>query len=345
MASCSLTRGVLLCAMLSTVPGCLQADRPPERCAPASLLRYCDVAVEEHARVVGVQACGEDDRWGPCVSWCGALPEGLECEPVHDVERWYVVSRLDLADDYYDPGVNLDCRVSSEADAQTCFVPDTTIVDDDDPIASREYSMDGVDNSLGTLGGVSSPYMIESSSADAIARGDLLLLIRVRGDPVEARQGCVAAELWWGRAPGGGAPILDETRIAPGQRLEVLEGSPAASLGRSLPLPDGVQLAEPDGDFTISVPTDSAPIPVTLRSPHLRFEETADGLSAGLLAGWSVAADLAEAIIASDPDIVPPLTRSVLRSRADAEPDESGECRDISVTLSFDAVPVEVAAP
>ena len=269
----------------------------------------------------------------------GGGPGPTTCGALHG--RLFLISalRVGQADPAGDPtivpGANLDDLVSTDVDPEGCFHADFTgPPPDDEP---------GVDNQLGpVLGGLGDSFDVDGGWRDAILRGDLLLLLRIRADDTTCSVEILRGQLPPGASrlavDGGGGPLPDQT-------LDVL----GSSVG-----PDGIAVDRYDETRvrdahlrTISRPPVSLPLFVgdltadlPILDSHVRFDLFSEGPRNGLLTGAPEVVAATEALFTVAPDIDRDLIRMIIEGQADIAPDERGECQRVSIGFVFETTPV-----
>lgn len=231
-------------------------------------------------------------------------------------------------------GFNLDDRVSDETDIQGCMQPDFMSPD------GRE----GIDNQLATLKPSLSGFVgdLDMTISDALADGSVILLMELSGaDSTEDPD--VTLNLYLGEVPGGGAPMLADGKIAPGQTFDIdpvsvdasgnpLVSVPAATVGGRVtagPLDLPLTLAI-DATTTVTLNIRQATVEATVTDGALT-----DGIIGGEL-GIDEIVSLAEELGAGGVD--PGTIRGILEPIADLNPDAEGICQSVSVGLTFGAV-------
>lgn len=274
--------------------------------------------------------------WGGGTRDGDGVPVATTCSRLDG--QMFLISELRLgqADPAGDPtivpGANLDGMVSTDADAAGCFHADfTSPAPDDEP---------GVDNQMGpVLGGFGDAFDVDGGWRDAIVRGELLLLLRLRADGVRCR-----VEIVRGQLPEG-TPALavdDAGRPAAGQTIDVSASTTVA-------------YDETDGrEFrvrTVSAPTldlpliaMGAPTVLTILESHVRFSITTAGPSNGVIAGALDVTGLVESIRVLAPDVDEELLRTIFEGQADLARDEMGMCGRVSIALVFETVPAVMGA-
>jgi hypothetical protein len=251
----------------------------------------------------------------------------------------FVIAMLDVgrAADGGDPGVvpgfDLDGRVSDEADALGCYHVDNTSPPPD--------LVMGVDNRMGPLlASLGSTFDVTTLLADNIASGLLILLARVSGIGSLSDDPVIQIELYTGSVVGG-APILTGGRLAPGQTFAI-DRTMGMGPGRIV----AGRVRATGLTFALDIPAGTGGAPLSLRMSNVetRFDISATGLDVGVLGGAMEVEDTIAALIAVAPDTIPEsLARSILAAQADLSPDASGECKEVSLGLVFDAVPAVIA--
>lgn len=248
-----------------------------------------------------------------------------------DEERAWVLDAVGFpgVTDGTAPGFDLDGRTSERDDAAGCFHSD--LVD--------EEGRTGIDNQLAVLRADLEGVIgdaVDGIVAGAIRGGQLLLVVRVRGldDPVSDD----SVEVTVTQATGVPLVGTDGT-LLPLQTLEV-EADPQA---RWFParVVDGVLETDPM-DLVLALEILVARFDLVLHDARVRLavDGGEDLVSPGVLGGGTPTADLLALIESTDEDTLKAVAPAILESAADLRPDATGACADLSIGLTYQAVPV-----
>lgn len=277
---------------------------------------------------LGLIACVDRDIATPEVAetvdaTCDAKPQ-----PV-------VVRKLDfvgLDEDGLTRGLDIDGRVSDRSDDESCNQADFSSPD----------GLEGIDNQFGkllpALDVVGGREAVASAIQRAINTGSLLLVIEreeFRDEADECVQGVSITRA--SGVPAIGADGLIES----GQTLERDLEAPIATMQQSL-APNGMHDA---GVFSLDVPMqiDQFQLDVTIHSATLRFREQEDGSLRGIISGAIVVDEFLTIIedIEDGTELLD-VAAAALQRFADLDPDQEGECQQLSVTLEFEAAPIHL---
>lgn len=291
----------------------------------------------------------------------GATPPCPTVEPLRSAEERTVVIRPDLDDATlayivnelripaasggYAPGFNLDGLDSGEgstAGSATC------VEHNRDYVSSLDPGHVGVDNVFALLVPVVEAVLdpsqcdgptegcIDRLIADAVASGELLLAVEIRGVDSVENDDDVTVGLYLVEVPGGGAPLIDPgtERIAPGQTFDVVMPVGVPVRGDIFQGRVRVQL----GTIMLPMSTTNVPLPAMISNAELRADVSLTALANGALGGstpfsWIVAeaerlsgmGELAMTIFAPYADIQPTSDPTV--------------CADVSSALALSGVP------
>lgn len=271
--------------------------------------------------LLALGGCGEPERVPP------PAPGVEECDDLGSSES-FVVSSLVFArqtEDGVAAGFDLDGEPGG-TDAG-CFMDDLTGADGEPDVdSSFSYVIPALE--------LTEAAAVEGLIAQAISDGTLLITLDLDELDAERDDGCV--DLTVGRAMGLPMLATDGT-LLPSQTLDRNPDAPTWAV-------DDASLA----DGVIEVPLElSLPLQIfdvslnfQLRGGRLRATRTEDGGLVGILAGGVDIQSLLDVAAEENvDDALHDILESLLRSRADLAPDESGECQQVSITFAFTAVP------
>ncbi len=251
----------------------------------------------------------------------------------------YVLDEIDLgyatgSDESIVPGFDLDGLVSAGADAESCRQYDYTSPD----------GVPGIDNQLG-------PAIAQVPSIDVtgeidrdIARGGLLLLVRLRHVDDLANDDCVDVDLLFAEMPAGmDAPLLGDTeRFMPGQTFDLSpqtvfpDGSARVTFDGAT-LTAGHLEAESTAHVPFVIPTpDGERIELILTAPRVSATVDENGIYEGVLGGRL---DTEDTIAALGSVADPALVTALVRGLADLDPDSAGRCQSVSAAVVYEGVP------
>lgn len=222
------------------------------------------------------------------------------------------------------PGFNLDGRVSDVSDALACSKPDFTWCGEG-----------GIDNAYAVLLPILEMFGGDVSAAAArdIREGRLLLLLELANVNDLSNDACVELRVYAGEVPEMGRPRLnaDET-IAGGQTFDVI-GEPLITLTHATLV--GGEIRAENRDSTFEVPSGLG-VALPVRDTRLVGGLTRDEIQHGLIGGWTLVSQLAEALATLDAGVSAETLAPVLTGQADMRVD--GECRALSLAMSYSAV-------
>lgn len=233
------------------------------------------------------------------------------------------------------PGFNLDQLDSREpaSDAEADCEHHAM-----DYVSTTDPDHVGVDNALAGL--LSILGDLDSTLAEQISSGSVLLLIEVTGVDSIEYDSQISLQLYRGQVPGGGMPTLgDDGRLAPDQTFEVMEtlGSPVDG-----DIFDGRVRASVSA-LPLSLNVMGATVSLTVGSPEVRFDIAAadDGsltLGNGSIGGILTHDDISMAVNMINPDFVSTV-ESVWPTYADITPsaDDPTVCDAASIGILFEA--------
>lgn len=223
-------------------------------------------------------------------------------------------------------GFDLDGRVSSDADTSSCGQADFTSPEGT-PGIDNQFSV--LANTLARIAGDAVQGLIRG----AINDGTLLILLRLDGVDGLADDPCVDLTL----VPGAGKPLVGtDGMVLSGQTFAADPATPASPV-RCATLKDGVLQA---GPFEALLPFQVLQVRGVLRihDSRLRAELAEDGSMHALLGANIEVAQVSElahtdgALVASNRELVDVLLASI----ADAAPDATGKCQQLSVAIELE---------
>ncbi len=251
----------------------------------------------------------------------------------------YVLDRIDIGhptgdDETIVPGFDLDGVVSDGTDLESCRQVDYT----------SPNGVPGIDNQLGPAIMDVPDVNVSADLAAEIARGDLLLMVRLRHVDDLVADDCVDADVLFAEMPAGMTePEMDEDeRFMPGQTFDVSaatvtsDGQPRVTF-EGATITAGRLEASAETVIPFQIPTpDGELVELALIDPMVAADITADGLYDGVLGGRL---DKAETINALSFAADPLLVDALIRGLADLDPDERGMCQSVSAAMVYDGVP------
>ena len=255
------------------------------------------------------------------------------CDAEDGGRQVWVVNSLTFArvDGETSDGFDLDGEVSTIGGTSGCGMGDLT----------SPGGEPGIDNAFGRL--IPALEATEFSAAEPlidslIHNGELMILAEVAGmdDPVDDE--CVGLAL----RKAVGEPLLGtDGEMLWGQTLEPDTGFEDVEFSR-VPLDAGSVSGSPV-TFVLPVQILDAAIEFPLRNGAFRVDVLEDGSIAGVVAGGlDVAEIVATAEAQGIAEDLKALLRTALFAAADLEPDETGACTAVSITLAYTGVPVYV---
>ncbi len=289
-----------------------------------------------------VTGCGGDDGGGTTDGGGGmdastGSPLPGDCA---DGECVFVVNDLIIPDVMVSGGMeivqgfNLDDRVSDDTDAQGCYQPDFTSPD----------GRTGIDNQLSTLKPTLASFVgdLDMSISDALADGSVILLMELMGaDSTDDPD--VTLNLYLGEVPGGGAPMLADGKIAPGQTFDINpaslddSGNPIVSVPGST-VAGRITAGPLDLPLTLAIDATTS-VTLNIRKATIEATITDGALTNGIIGGElsideivMLAGQLGGGSIGED------TIRGTLGNVADLNPDGDGVCQSVSVGLTFGSV-------
>lgn len=264
-------------------------------------------------------ACAANDDEGVPVD----TPTDPMCDGAGALDQAYLISALRIAPvlDGVSEGFDLD-----GPDADGCGAADFV-----HPDGTR-----GVDNAFGTLLpalAVTEAAAIEPLANEAIRQGNLLVTLELSDLDDVLDDPCVDVDV--GRAAG--PPMLGTDGM-------VLWGQTLDRSGDAAYITSGEQESgslTTDLDLTLPIEFFGIALEIELQDGALRIDQRPDGSVGGVLAGGL---DIAYVIEVATLENVDPglaaILDSLLGGAADLAPDADGACTQVSLTLTFDAVPV-----
>ncbi|WP_236517980.1 hypothetical protein [Sandaracinus amylolyticus] len=288
------------------------------------------------------------------LAWCAALAGSsmslVACggddggdDTMDPVTHTYVVSTISIPmtsqrHNEPAPGFNLD-GVDSDGSptGATCVdrSPDYT--------SSNDPGESGVDNALGglvdTIGSLLGDGDLDATLAEQITEGSLLIMMQVRDVNSYTNDSSVQVQLYLGSVPGGGAPMVSGSALAPGQTFE---GTAIGSV-QTGSIVNGRLRVETDL-LTLAINTGDVSLDLNIRDAQVRANITPTALANGAIGGSVRVEEIAEAaeeIMAGLGDTV----LTVLGGVADLEPtaDDPLTCESLSVGILFGGVEAQLS--
>ncbi len=272
-------------------------------------------------------ACGDGTTAGSVDGGAGGQAAGA-CAKPPCVPRIAVARALAFQTEMggVSGGFDLDGRVSGDTDPATCNQTDFTSPEGTAGI-DNQFSI--LANTLARIAGDAVQGLIRG----AINDGTLLILLRLDGVDGLADDPCVDVTL----VPGLGKPLVGtDGMVLQGQTFDADPATPS-SLVRCATIKDGVLLA---GPFDALLPFQVLQVRGVLRihDSRLRAELAEDGSMRVLLGANIEIAQVSElahtdgAFAASNVELVDVLLASI----ADAAPDATGKCQQLSVAITLE---------
>ena len=226
-------------------------------------------------------------------------------------------------------GFDLDGAATSAGEPTGCGRPDFTTPD----------GVPGVDNAFGpllpviaSLGGEALQSLVQNS----VLSGELLLLVELDDLDATPVGTCTTGRI----VRGDGLPFLGtDGQILPFQTFSVHPDFPSAELTCAEPQSDGSLLV--DGvELRLPLQVFDETIDLTMTGGRMSLTPTDTGWS-GLVGGGVSVDELAANVFGFDaiPEELETGVVAAARLAADLNPDDTGVCQHLSVTLAFDAVP------
>ena len=282
-----------------------------------------------------------------CVALGGALTAcggGTTLPDAPPQTRRYVLSAIRIPEPMGTSavGFNLD-GMNSTGDGTTCveLSPDYTSINDA-PETGVDNALGSLVPQLGMLLGDSCPMgtpaadCLSALIGQQITEGKLLIVMEVRDINSFVTDSSIEVQLSLGTVPGGGAPMLAGSTLAPDQAFDVMAvGTPvtgAITAGR---------MAVTTPLLTISIVTDSLTLDLNIRNAQVRgtFGPMGNGIVNGAIGGSLRVSDIAMAAESIMPGLSATVM-SVLGGIADMEPQSADPttCDSLSVGIAFDGV-------
>lgn len=311
-----------------------------------------------------VGACGGDDE--PAGGPDGSTPQppppppgtdgGTDAgipDPPGSMTYDYVVNALAIGEESAttpgeSPGFDLDNHnTASETDPVGCGWVDFTA-------PSIYGGTQGVDNQLGPLlkmiADLGLDFDANSTIADNLANGSLLLLVRVTGVGDLRNDPNVTIQFYLGELMAGQTPMVDGMmRLSGGQTFLIdpvsVEGgnidNPRIQFNNST-IVNG-RLHGGPALFALNVPiSDVGTLDLDVQDAQVSFDISETALTNGLVGGYVNVDEIVNAISMLMLDVMIPVetVRSVLSGQADIDTDNNtDECEALSLGLTFGAVP------
>ena len=287
--------------------------------------------------------CGDDDGGNSGADGGGGGGDTCMTGDSHT----FIVNVLAVGESVNDetPGFNLDDRVSDENDELGCYHADFT--------SPAPDSVMGVDNQLGGLltaiAGLFPDLDITTAVADAIATGQVLILVEVSNVDDLTDDSCVSVRLSLGQLPSGVTmPELTGGTLSPGQTFDILQANIASAqgaiaggrlaVGRITNVPINVPFCNDANMDGMTTSDECTTITLNIQNAEMRFDITGTTMARGVIGGGIDVTQATDAI-AGISDAVPRTTvEEILNAQADLEPDATNVCTSVSVGLTFSGV-------
>lgn len=232
-------------------------------------------------------------------------------------------------------GFNLDNMVSTGAGSSCVeLTPDYN--------SANDAGETGVDNALASLVPTLEMLLSDGESLDEtlqaqITEGSLLIMMEVRDINSYTNDSSVTVQLYLGSVPGGGAPMVSGSALAPGQTFDA-EAIGTAQTGSIV----NGRLRVQTELLTLAINTGDISLDLNIRNAQVRANITPTNLANGAIGGAlrvQEIADAAEEIMPGLRDTV----LSVLGGVADLEPQSADPtvCDSLSVGILFGGVDAE----
>lgn len=242
-----------------------------------------------------------------------------------------VMSTLTFArasDDGVSSGFDLDGAVSTSGGATGCGIADYTSPD----------GAQGVDNGFAVV--VPTLELTEASAVegliqDAINVGNLLIMFEIQGVDSTEEDGCVDVTL----LRGSGTPsIATNGFLEWSQTFDRDLDSPSDTVvGATI---SGSRLVAGPIDLLLPVEILNANLTFPITNGYLQVDFLEDGSFRGVMGGAVSTDYIIEVARTENVDqTLGDLVEVLMASTADLSPDETGQCKDIAVTLEFNGVP------
>lgn len=225
-------------------------------------------------------------------------------------------------------GFDLDGAVTESGGATGCGIADYTSPD----------GAPGIDNGFAVV--VPTLELTEASAVegliqDAINNGNLLILFELSGVDSTEEDPCVDVTLLRGQ---GTPSIATNGELEWSQTFDRDLESPSDFVaGASI---TGSRLVAGPIDLLLPVQILNADLTFPISNGYLQIDFLEDGSFKGVMGGAVSTDYIIEVARTENVDqTLGDIVEALMDSTADLSPDEAGQCRDISVTLEFDAVP------
>lgn len=200
----------------------------------------------------------------------------------------------------------------------------------------------GIDNAMAGLIPVletTEAAVIEPLMQDSVNGGALLLMFGLTDFDDEAADECVDVEVF----KGLGIPMIgNDGWMLPNQTFGVNPDTPVTP-APTASLVEGRLDVGPIEAVDLTLVVLDLNTTVTLSDVQVRLEPMGNGTWQGIVAGGVAVQDIVDVATLQNVDpAVFDLIEPVLNLLADLDPDESGQCQRISMTLLFEAVPAFV---
>lgn len=244
--------------------------------------------------------------------------------------RQVTFSRMDDALEV-SPGFDLDGFVGSTSDPRGCYVEDFV-----DP-----EGVEGIDNSMARLLPVletTEAAVLEPLVQDSINGGALLLMVEMTDLDNTVDDDCVDVDIF----KGVGQPMIgNDGWLLPNQTVVLDPDSPVTPTSSSMI--NGRLDAGPIDVIALPIQVLDLDTTLELFDARIRLEENEDGSWSGLMAGGLLVDAIVETATLQNIDpAVFDLIEPVLFAVSDLDPDDSGTCQQLSVTMELDMVPAFV---
>lgn len=229
-------------------------------------------------------------------------------------------------------GFNLDSMVSTGAGTSCVeLTPDYS--------SSNDPGENGVDNALASLVPTLEMLLGDGESLDQtlqgqITDGSLLLMMQVRDVNSYANDDSISVQLYLGEVPGGGAPMVSGSGLAPGQTFTGMAIGPVVS-GSIV----GGRMRVNTELLTIAIDTGDIALDLNIRNAQVRANITPTALTNGAIGGSLRVLEIADAAEAIMPGLRATVI-SVLGGVADMEPQAADNtmCDALSTGILFGGV-------
>lgn len=285
------------------------------------------------------------------LAWCAALSGAsmslIACggdddgpgEMMDPVTRTYVVSTISIpstSQTYGDPapGFNLDgMDTMGDPNAESCVDRVADYTSQTDPGEA------GVDNALGGLVETLAGFVgdLDMTIAEQITEGSILVMMEVRDINSYTNDSSVQVQLYLGSVPGGGAPMISGSTLAPGQ---MFDAEPIGSVQMGSIVNGRLRVVAPL--ITLGINTGDINLDLNIRQAQVRANISETGLTNGAIGGSLRVEDIVAAVAMIQPDLVD-TARMLLEGLADLEPAADPDtCQALSVGILFSGVRAEI---